>query len=240
MRPKELQRRYYAATAARYDEMHVREEDEHSRALRYLSSFLPLLGISTVLDVGCGTGRALKRLREMGVVARGVEPVSALIAQAIDRNGVPKEMMVCASGDRLPFRDGAFDAVTAFALFHHVKRPDPIVLEMIRVARKAVFISDTNRFGRGGYLNRLTKLLIYKLRLWRPAYFIRTLGRGYQWSEGDGVSYSYSVFDSYDLLAKWAEAVVLIPTKGGPASLSWAHPLLTSSHILLCALKKGP
>jgi hypothetical protein len=33
-----LQRKYYTATAARYDEMHGREWDEHSRALSYVSA----------------------------------------------------------------------------------------------------------------------------------------------------------------------------------------------------------
>jgi SAM-dependent methyltransferase len=237
VKANDLQRRYYTATAARYDEMHVREQDEHFRALRYISAFLPLTGISSILDVGSGTGRAMKRLGENGIRVWGVEPVWALVSQAVDRNALPRRALVCGSGERLPFQDGAFDAAAAFAVFHHVKRPEPIVREMMRVSKKAIFISDENRFGRSGFTNRLAKLLIYKLRLWRPAYLIRTRGKGYAWSQGDGVAFSYSVFDSYDMLARWAKTIVLVPTKGGPAGSSWAHPLLTSSHVLLCAFR---
>jgi SAM-dependent methyltransferase len=238
VRSSDLQRRYYTATAARYDEMHVREQDEHFRALRYISAFVPLAGITSILDVGSGTGRALKPLQDSGVRAWGIEPVWALVVEGAERKSLPRQAFVCGSGERLPFQDGAFDATVAFAVFHHVRSPEPIVQEMMRVSRKAIFISDTNRFGRSGFASRLTKLLLYRLGLWKPAYLLRTLGKGYQWSEGDGVAYSYSVFDSYDLLARWAKTMVLIPTKGGPASSSWSHPLLTSSHVLLGAFRE--
>jgi SAM-dependent methyltransferase len=155
----------------------------------------------------------------------------------VEGNAIPRHTLVCGGGERLPFRDDAFDATAALAVFHHVRRPEPIVREMMRVSRKAIFISDENRFGRSSLPNRLIKLLIYKLGLWRPAYLIRTLGKGYVWSQGDGVAFSYSVFDSYNLLSRWAKTIVLIPTKGGPASSSWSHPLLTSSHVLLCAFR---
>jgi hypothetical protein len=59
----------------------------------------------------------------------------------------------------------------------------------------------------------------------------------YTISEGDGLTYSYSVFDSYSQLAKWADTIWLVPTENEKSVRSWLHPLITSPHVLLCAIK---
>lgn len=83
----------------------------------------------------------------------------------------------------------------------------------------------------------VVKLLLYTTKLWGLADLINTCGKGYRISEEDGLAYSYSVFDSYDLLAKWATRVVSIPTC--PSGIaSWGPVVLDSSHVLLCALKE--
>ena len=59
--------------------------------------------------------------------------------------------------------DGEFDLVCEFAVLHHVPRPAQAVGEMLRVARKAIFISDANNFGQGGGIVRLIKRTIAAL-----------------------------------------------------------------------------
>jgi ubiquinone/menaquinone biosynthesis C-methylase UbiE len=54
------QLRYYEETASRYDAMHVSENDEHAIALRYVAMYLEWLGAESILDTGCGTGRAMR------------------------------------------------------------------------------------------------------------------------------------------------------------------------------------
>ena len=75
-----LQRKYYADTAAKYDSMQISEQDEHQFALAVLSAMIEYHGIRSVLDVGSGTGRALRYLkaRHPGVRFVGIEPVEAL------------------------------------------------------------------------------------------------------------------------------------------------------------------
>jgi hypothetical protein len=109
---------------------------------------------------------------------------------------------------------------------------------MLRVARKAVFISDSNRFGQGSRAVRLIKLGLYKTRLWRVNKYIRTSGKGYQITEGDGLAYSYSVYDSLEEIANWADRLILIPNSEEKVG-SWLHPLLTSGGVIVCALR-GP
>ena len=112
------------------------------------------------------------------------------------------------------------------------------VSEMLRVARKVVLIADSNRFGQGSKIARLIKFALYKTGLW-PAYWsFRTRGKGYIVDEGDGLAYSYSVYDSYDQVAEWADRIVLVPADRGSAP-SWFHPLLNRDAILLFAFKEA-
>jgi hypothetical protein len=55
---------------------------------------------------------------------------------------------------------------------------------------------------------------------------------------GDGLAYSYSVYDSYDLVALWADRIILVPANPGNAP-SWFHPLLNRDAILLFALQRS-
>ena len=84
---------------------------------------------------------------------------------------------------------------------------------------------------------RVTKLILYKLGVWKVARFIQTKGRMYSFTEGDGIAYSYSVFDSYDQLAKWADYILLIPVDHERPVKSWFDPLLTSPGVILCAIR---
>jgi len=233
-----LQRQHYVRTAAQYDALHVSDADEHGIALRYLSALVREFDMLSVLDVGTGTGRAMAYLRRTlpRLTVVGVEPVLRLLQQAQAKPHLRGAMLASASGYRLPFPDASFDAVCQFGVLHHVEQPNDVVREMIRVATRAVFLSDSNRFGQGRIPIRWIKLLIAACGLWPVANFIKTHGTGYTISEGDGLSYSYSVFDSVETLRGWADRLILVPTSSVPDG-PWHFPLLTASHVLLCAIR---
>ncbi len=229
------QREHYRSTAAEYDTL-ISEQDEHGLALRYVAALCRQYGIKNVIDVGCGSGRGVRFLLREGFDVQGIEPVKELLDVAREKHGISSDLLHCGEGQNLPFPDQHFDAACESAVLHHVKEPEKVVAEMIRVARHAVFVSDENRFGRGPMWWRLTKLIWWKLGVFNLGFWIMTKGRGYNQSEEDGISYSYSVYDSYELLSQWADSVFMIPLKpAGPAS--WLHPLLTCSHVLLCAIR---
>jgi ubiquinone/menaquinone biosynthesis C-methylase UbiE len=233
-----LQHDYYASMATHYDAMHLSENDEHSVGLRYLSALFREFDLKSLLDVGTGTGRAIGYLRRANPAAFvvGIEPDSSLMSRARRKGEIDGARLASASGYRLPFGDASFDAVCQFGVLHHVRQPEIVVHEMLRVAKRAVFLSDSNRFGQGSIGVRLLKLLLARCRLWPVANFVKTHGTGYSISAGDGLSYSYSVFDSLDAVQGWADRVVLVPT-GQAAYHSWYSPLLTSSHVLLCGVR---
>jgi SAM-dependent methyltransferase len=231
------QRDYYTETAPLYESMHVQPGDEHFVALEYATALLDVVRAKSVLDVGSGTGRAVRFLqqRRADLQVEGVEPVGELREQAQTLGTALHE----ASGEDLPFPDDSFDVVMSFGLLHHVTDPLPVIREMTRVARAGIMISDTNRFGQGSTVAGALKLAIHGAGLWSTFERLRTRGRGYMESPGDGIFYSYSIFDSMPQLQGWADKVFIIPTmKQNRLPL----PQLATPHGLLVAFREpsGP
>jgi ubiquinone/menaquinone biosynthesis C-methylase UbiE len=238
-RAVQMQRSYYAETAARYDVMHANETSTDKGNAKFLHAFLRMVEARSLLDVGTATGLGMRELKaampELSIYA--VEPVRALLDQGRRDGNMSSFDAIQATGEALPFADGSFDAVCEFGILHHAANPAAIVREMLRVARKAVFICDCNRFGQGSMPARLLKVALYKTGLWPLYIFLRTRGKGYMISKGDGVAYSYSVYDSLDLVHAWADRMILIPTSSRNTGSSWLHPLLTSEGAMICGFK---
>jgi ubiquinone/menaquinone biosynthesis C-methylase UbiE len=181
------QRDYYTKTAERYDEMHVADGDEHYLALDWLSDIIRQKRIDSVLDIGSGTGRGILYLKERHPIRYvGVEPVAALRAKGHEK-GLSRDELIDGDALNLAHADGSFDIVCEFGVLHHIKDHRRAVAEMCRVAKRGVFISDSNNFGQGSAIN--------SLGLWHFFDLAMTKGKGYHYSDGDGVFYSYSVFN---------------------------------------------
>ena len=125
----------------------------NQRELQLVESLLPASG--RVLDLACGTGRLTRRLVDRGYQVTAVDSSFAMLQET--RRGVtadpplravPTERttgerllltsaatVVLADAFRLPFGDGAFEAVVAMRLFFHYADVGPIAQEMARVCR---------------------------------------------------------------------------------------------------------
>lgn len=233
-REEEFQGAYYARTAANYDAMHMAEGDEHYLSLCFMVSILDIFGIRSILDIGSGTGRVpayIKTIRP-DVKVVGVEPVKELREIGYQK-GLQCHELIEGDATQLQFENGEFDIVCGFAALHHIRRPELAVSEMLRVSRKAVFISDSNNFGQGTQLMRTIKQIINALGLWKVADFIKTKGRGYIISEGDGLAYSYSVFNNYQQIRKECDRLHLLNTMNGGWDL-----YKTAGHVALLGVKR--
>jgi ubiquinone/menaquinone biosynthesis C-methylase UbiE len=235
--PVVVQREYYARTANEYDRMHVSATDEHAFALAILVSIIDFLEIRSVLDIGSGTGRALLALRRnhSGLQVVGIEPSPELRAQGY-RKGLTSQELVDGDAQALLFQDDSFDLVCEFGALHHIQNPRKAVSEMLRVARKAIFISDSNNFGQGGVASRCIKQIINAFGLWPVANLIKTRGRGYTISDGDGLAYSYSIFNDYDAITACCERIHFVNTVASGPNLYRSAP-----HLAVLGLKSlGP
>ncbi len=93
-----------------------------------------------ILDVGCGTGRALRQVATAlpGQRYFGVDLSPHFVEQAREElEGVPEVTLVAENAEALPFRDGYFDAVTSVYLFHELPRRTrrTVMAELRRVVR---------------------------------------------------------------------------------------------------------
>jgi ubiquinone/menaquinone biosynthesis C-methylase UbiE len=216
----ELQRDYYARTANVYEDLHVQDGDEHYFALAWLAALIGQYGYRSVLDVGAGTGRGLIYLKTMfpDLKVVGVEPSPELRKVGHDK-GLSQEELIDGDALKLAFANDSFDLVCEFGVLHHVKYPRQMIGEMLRVSKSGVFISDSNHFACGSLPNQITKRFLRRLHLWKAAYWLRTGGKCYSISEGDGLSYAYSVFDDYDYFRSSCEHVHMVNTRGNGADL---------------------
>ena len=230
---EQIQREYYARTAGHYEEAHVARGDEHHMALAFMLGTLEFLAIGSVLDVGSGTGRVLHYLKEHAPQVRrvGIEPVEDLRKVAM-ANGVAEDEIRGGEAQRLPFADGSFDLVCEFGVLHHVRDHGLVVAEMLRVAKKAILLSDSNNFGQGPRWKRALKQGLRAAGLWTIADLVKTRGKGYSITEGDGLSYSYSVFDDYDAVRAGCRSLHLLNTTDASP-----NPYRSATHVALLGIK---
>jgi ubiquinone/menaquinone biosynthesis C-methylase UbiE len=228
------QKEYYAAMAEKYDEMHL-HESEHELALSLLTGVLNYYSFTSVLDVGAGTGRVIRHAKNLmpNISIVGVEPVKEL-REIGYRHGIKEDQLRDGDALSLDFPNDSFDIVCAFGILHHIGTPNDAIREMSRVARYGIFISDVNNFGCGSILQRIISQTLRSLRLWRAFQFVKTGGKMYKTSEGDGIHYSYSVFDSFPEIKKKFPQIHIMNTRGTAPNLYRG-----CSHIALLALRSA-
>ncbi|MEJ0067160.1 MAG: class I SAM-dependent methyltransferase [Caulobacteraceae bacterium] len=122
------QRAYYAATAELYDAKHVSHDDEHAQALALLSGFAGRTDHASFLDIGAGTGRGIRALRNAFPDARivGVEPVAELRATGLATGDLGVDTLIDGDATALEFEGDAFDWVVETGVLHHVRISRPL------------------------------------------------------------------------------------------------------------------
>ena len=162
---KERARRHFDRWARRY------EEDRASRWLARIQAeavaALDLRSEDRLLDVGCGTGAAVRDAVARVERAVGVDLSPAMIARARQLAAdLPNAEFQEADSERLPFADDAFTAVLCTTSFHHYPDPRRAAREMARVLEPGgrVVIGD-------GCSDRLaTRILDTALRLFQRSH----------------------------------------------------------------------
>jgi ubiquinone/menaquinone biosynthesis C-methylase UbiE len=86
-----------------------------------------------VLDVGTGTGAVARAARAAGGAVVGIDPSLGMLGAA--RRTSPGIRLVAAQAIDLPFRPGAFDAVTMGFVLAHFTKPETALFDISRVLR---------------------------------------------------------------------------------------------------------
>jgi SAM-dependent methyltransferase len=137
-----------ADAGRRYAEERWRDPRRAARDPRLVERLLLRAGVrdAAVLDAPCGTGRLRPGLERRARLLVGLDVSAAMLDTA--RGAAPGLRLVRGDLLRLPFGDGAFDAVVCCRLLHHLAEPaalDAAARELVRVARGAVVASFWDR-----------------------------------------------------------------------------------------------
>lgn len=129
------------------------------KAERFIEAGLDLLPPGAkVVDVGCGTGFHVARLRERGFDVVGIEPGEELRSRARANNLGTR----IDDGDmeNLQFPDASFDGLVAIEVIRHVPHPHLAVAEAARVLRPGgiAIITAAPKWSLNGYalINQVT------------------------------------------------------------------------------------
>lgn len=123
----------YAKAAQRYDEKWAFYVEATTReTLRRM----PMTPTARVLDVGCGTGELLRRLRARYPRASlaGLDPVAEMLSVARGKLSGNEDLQI-GYADALPWPAASFDVVVSCNMFHYISHPVEALREMARVIR---------------------------------------------------------------------------------------------------------
>ena len=95
---------------------------------------------TTVLDLGCGTGRHVVYLARRGFSVSGLDSAPeglGVARQWLDEEGLDADLRLHNMTERLPYGDGFFDAVISVQVIHHADMAmiRQIVEEILRVLK---------------------------------------------------------------------------------------------------------
>jgi ubiquinone/menaquinone biosynthesis C-methylase UbiE len=98
-------------------DVYQRGRPDYPDALRgWLRAALALGDGTTAVDLGAGTGKFTRLLRDTGTRVVAVEPVAGMLAQL--RQNLPEVMALAGTAQKLPLAPGTAEAVTCAQAFH--------------------------------------------------------------------------------------------------------------------------
>lgn len=125
------------------------QERYQADRLRQIEEFCGPVAGRRVLDLGCGMGGLVVALRQAGARAVGHDPnraYGAICALRAARYDLPLPF-VTATGEALPFEEGAFDIVVCLDVLEHAESLERTLAEIARVLAPGghAIVTATNR-----------------------------------------------------------------------------------------------
>lgn len=133
MNPAEANKIVYAKIAEFYDRAEPHFRPENKKVVKKILKCLRRRTGPRLLDIGCGTGFIIRLAKSFFSEIHGIDISPAMLARIKRSRGVTLH-----TGDiqKLPFRNGFFDLVTAYAVLHHLRDYKGVLREVYRVLKR--------------------------------------------------------------------------------------------------------
>jgi ubiquinone/menaquinone biosynthesis C-methylase UbiE len=232
---------YYAKTAGEYNAWHVDSNPRsvHNRAVEQVLRLLAAGKDRTLLDICCGTGRAVKAVRDRGYHAAGIDISKELLDAGMREFGLPSDALRAGDATLLPYADASFDIACVLGALHHSARPEAIVHEACRVSKSGLVVSDEGNGLSGG-----VKHLLQRLHIFTPVYrlIFRREPRKHRrasHSENDGPTYVFSAEEILPIVKSAFTHVrcIAIYRLGTWQIASRYLPRLFAKHVIIVATR---
>jgi ubiquinone/menaquinone biosynthesis C-methylase UbiE len=114
-----------------------------------------------VLEIGCGTGRNLDYLSDLGLEPSGVEPVEELIKKARQKSTIRKEQLIQCEYDAIPLADNSFGNVIFINTFGFAGNKTAALAEAYRIASKKIAIGFLNKNSFSKFIKAKERRAVY-------------------------------------------------------------------------------
>ena len=143
-------------------------EERHWHTAKHALARMPVEEGDTVLDLGTGSGYALRALRERDIGrAYGVDASPEMLRNARAYTDDDRVGFVRGDFGSLPFDDAAFDAVFSMEAFYYARSPLDALAEIRRVLRSGgVFYCAVNFFEENETTHRWQEKVDVEMTLW--------------------------------------------------------------------------
>ncbi len=149
-------------------------EERHWHTAKEALARMPAEAGDTVLDLGTGSGYALRALRETREVGRGVglDASGAMVRNAREYTDDGAVDFLAGDFQHLPLRDDSVDHVWSMEAFYYARDPDAVLRELRRVLRPGgTFFCAVNFFEESEHTHEWQEQVGVEMRLWDRAQY---------------------------------------------------------------------
>ena len=124
-----------------YDQSRTLGPEVTGQWMAAVARYVAAPAVSTILDLGCGTGRFSDALAtSFDATVIGVDPSRKMLDEARKKTVHGRVRYVRSSAETLPLADSSIDLVFMSMVFHHFARPATVAHECWRVLREAAIV----------------------------------------------------------------------------------------------------
>lgn len=156
-------------------------EERHWHTAKHALSRMPVEAGDTILDLGTGSGYALRALRETQDVGMsvGLDGSPEMVQNA--RGYSDDALLSFLIGDfhQLPFNSGAIDHIWSMEAFYYSQEPIQVLEEIQRVLRSGgTFFCAVNFFEESEYTHEWQNRISVDMRLWNRQQYRESFRQG--------------------------------------------------------------